>query len=224
MVDPLYWIGVARYLVSILNSFAYLVRFRCAYSSASKSMEGSLGFCSYQLFIVLRYKCRCNFPLYGKDFPGGVATGRWSNGKVPTDFIAEVLGVKDTVPASGDPGLKDQDLLTGVGFASGGSGLDPHTAAVQGGSIPSIEAQLDTFKQYVVRLKGVVGEDRANQIISNSLALVSSGNNDIMFALPSQSSQLFNLFTYTDQMAVWASQFTKDLYDPQIWSVESRFL
>ncbi|XP_038715284.1 GDSL esterase/lipase At5g42170-like isoform X2 [Tripterygium wilfordii] len=204
MVDPLYWIGVARYLVSILNSFAYLVRFRCAYSSASKSMEGSLGFCSYQLFIVLRYKCRCNFPLYGKDFPGGVATGRWSNGKVPTDFIAEVLGVKDTVPASGDPGLKDQDLLTG--------------------SIPSIEAQLDTFKQYVVRLKGVVGEDRANQIISNSLALVSSGNNDIMFALPSQSSQLFNLFTYTDQMAVWASQFTKDLYDPQIWSVESRFL
>lgn len=30
---------------------------------------------------------RCNYPPYGKDFKGGKPTGRFSNGKVPSDFI-----------------------------------------------------------------------------------------------------------------------------------------
>jgi len=30
---------------------------------------------------------RCNYPPYGKDFKGGIPTGRFSNGKVPSDFV-----------------------------------------------------------------------------------------------------------------------------------------
>ena len=30
---------------------------------------------------------KCNFPPYGKDFEGGIPTGRFSNGKVPSDLI-----------------------------------------------------------------------------------------------------------------------------------------
>ncbi|KAM0945360.1 putative triacylglycerol lipase [Dioscorea sansibarensis] len=30
---------------------------------------------------------KCNFPPYGKDFPGRRPTGRFSNGKVPSDLI-----------------------------------------------------------------------------------------------------------------------------------------
>jgi len=30
---------------------------------------------------------RCNFLPYGKDFKGGIPTGRFCNGKVPSDYI-----------------------------------------------------------------------------------------------------------------------------------------
>ena len=30
---------------------------------------------------------RCNFPPYGQDFPGHNATGRFSNGRVPSDIV-----------------------------------------------------------------------------------------------------------------------------------------
>jgi len=34
---------------------------------------------------------RCNYPPYGKDFKGGKPTGRFSNGKVPSDFIGTYM-------------------------------------------------------------------------------------------------------------------------------------
>lgn len=73
---------------------------------------------------------KCNFPPYGRDFMGGKPTGRFSNGKVPTDLIAEELGIKEFLPAYLDPNLQPNDLLTGVSFASGASGYDPLTPKI----------------------------------------------------------------------------------------------
>ena len=36
---------------------------------------------------VLPTTIRCNFPPYGQDFVGNMATGRFSNGKIPSDFL-----------------------------------------------------------------------------------------------------------------------------------------
>lgn len=38
-----------------------------------------------------------------------------------------MLGIKDSMPPYLDPNLKIEDLLTGVCFASAGSGYDPLT-------------------------------------------------------------------------------------------------
>jgi hypothetical protein len=71
---------------------------------------------------------RANFPPYGRDFDGGVATGRFSNGRLITDFLSEALGLASSVPAYLDGSYTIDQLATGVSFASGATGLDALTS------------------------------------------------------------------------------------------------
>ncbi|KAJ0781605.1 putative SGNH hydrolase superfamily [Helianthus annuus] len=51
-------------------------------------------------------------------------------GKLSLVFSAEELGIKEILPAYLDPSLDDKVFLTGVSFASGGSGYDPQTPKI----------------------------------------------------------------------------------------------
>ncbi|KAI4320936.1 hypothetical protein MLD38_034368 [Melastoma candidum] len=159
----------------------------------------------------LRTLTKCNFPPYGKDFPGGRATGRFSNGKVPSDLIVEALGIKDLLPAYLDPALSDKDIPTGVGFASGGSGLDPLTASLQG--VISVSEQLNQFREYIDRLKGIVGEANATAVLNNALFLISAGNNDIAITYLSARLRIIPFPTYSNILVNDATDFIQALYD-----------
>lgn len=100
---------------------------------------------------------------YGRDFKGHVPTGRCSNGKLVTDFIASKLEIKDTVPPFLHPKLSDKDLVTGVSFASAGSGLDDMTSAMF--KIIPVLKQVHYFKKYLERLEEIVGEEQAKVIV-----------------------------------------------------------
>ncbi|KAJ7957896.1 GDSL esterase/lipase [Quillaja saponaria] len=154
---------------------------------------------------------KCNFPPYGRDFPGGIPTGRFCNGKVPSDLIAAGLHIKETLPAYLDPNLKNEDLPTGVGFASGGSGNDNLTANIQG--VLTLSEQLRLFKEYIGKLKESVGEDKANGILSNSLYLLSAGNNDIAisYSVTERRTQ-YDFPSYAALLVGWTSDFLKALY------------
>ncbi|CAI0551031.1 unnamed protein product [Linum tenue] len=73
---------------------------------------------------------RSNFQPYGRDFSGGKATGRFSNGRIATDFISEAFGLRPTIPAYLDPAYNISDFAVGVTFASAGTGYDNATSDV----------------------------------------------------------------------------------------------
>ncbi|KAI4327767.1 hypothetical protein L6164_020191 [Bauhinia variegata] len=120
---------------------------------------------------------RCDFYPYGRDFKGGKSTGRFSNGKIPSDIFAEWFGVKEFLPPYLDPNLQIQDLLTGVSFASAGSGYDPLTPKLL--SVISLADQLRMFKEYTKKLKEAVSEERTAQILAQSIFILCLGSNDI---------------------------------------------
>ncbi|GAB4848447.1 hypothetical protein Ancab_003148 [Ancistrocladus abbreviatus] len=155
---------------------------------------------------------KCNFLPYGKDFEGGKPTGRYSNGKVPPDLLAEELGIKELLPPYLDPTLQVNDLLTGVNFASGAAGYDPLSAQVA--SALSLTDQLKLFKEYKGKLIAAVGENRTSTIISESAYLVVVGSNDITntyYATPFRRLH-YNISSYTDLMTTFASSFLQKLY------------
>ncbi|KAH0990635.1 hypothetical protein GBA52_002118 [Prunus armeniaca] len=154
---------------------------------------------------------KCNFPPYGRDLVGGIPTGRFGNGKVLSDLIAEGLGIKELLPAYLDPNLQSPDLPTGVCFASGSSGYDTLTPTITG--TLSLFKQLELFKEYIVKLRGIVGEERARAIIANSLFLVSAGNNDILISYSLIARKLHCDFpSYAALLVSMASTFLRDLY------------
>ncbi|KAL8514783.1 hypothetical protein ACS0TY_013748 [Phlomoides rotata] len=153
-----------------------------------------------------------NFPPYGKDFLGGNPTGRFTNGKSPPDLIAEELGIKDIIPAYKDKNLTAHDLPSGVSFASGGCGYDPQTSKLV--SVTGLRDQLEEFKEYVGKLKGGVGEESANKILSNSVFLVVAGSDDLAntyYTLGIRRLQ-YDISSYADFLVASASTFLQDLY------------
>ncbi|CAA7042571.1 unnamed protein product [Microthlaspi erraticum] len=157
-------------------------------------------------------EARCDYPPYGIDFNGGVPTGRFSNGKVPTDILAEVLGIKPSIPAYRNPKLKPEELLTGVTFASGGAGYVDLTTKIAGG-IP-LSQQLKYFEEYLEKLKKMVGEERTKFIIQKSLFVIICGSNDIandFFIVPTIRLQ-YDVNSFTALMANNARSFAQALY------------
>ncbi|CAK9171798.1 unnamed protein product [Ilex paraguariensis] len=156
---------------------------------------------------------KSDFPPYGKDFMGGRPTGRFSNAKTPADLIAEELGIKNILPAYLDPNLKAEDLPTGVSFASGGTGFDPQTSQLV--SVISLPDQLESFKEYIGKLKGIVGEAKTNDILKNSIYLVVAGSDDLAntyFTIGLTRLQ-YTVPSYADLLVASASNFVQELYN-----------
>nr|GEX81511.1 GDSL esterase/lipase At5g45960-like [Tanacetum cinerariifolium] len=121
---------------------------------------------------------KSNFPPYGRDFVNHVPTGRFTNGRLVSDFIASYAGVKDTVPAYLDPTLGIEDLMTGVTFASAGTGFDPMTATLS--SVISFDQQIEYFKEYKSKIEMHIGEESTVDLITKAVFVISAGTNDFV--------------------------------------------
>lgn len=115
----IHWVILARLLLQIANIYARVPAIIVFGDSTVDSGNNN------QISTILK----SNFDPYGRDFIGG-PTGRFSNGRVPTDFICEAFGIKPTIPAYLDPAYDIKDFATGVCFASAGTGYDNATSDV----------------------------------------------------------------------------------------------
>ncbi|KAM3393472.1 hypothetical protein ACQJBY_014275 [Aegilops geniculata] len=122
---------------------------------------------------------KANVAPYGRDFKDHVATGRFSNGKLLSDFIGEKLGFDGSPPAYLSPEASRLNLLIGANFASAGSGYYDGTSRMY--HVIPLSQQLEYFKEYQSKLAVVAGSNQAESIISDSVYIISAGSNDFAF-------------------------------------------
>nr|AAD23897.1 putative GDSL-motif lipase/hydrolase [Arabidopsis thaliana] len=150
---------------------------------------------------------------YGIDLPNHKASGRFTNGKIFSDIIATKLNIKQFVPPFLQPNLSDQEIVTGVCFASAGAGYDDHTSL----STQAIRVldQQKMFKNYIARLKSIVGDKKAMEIIKNALVVISAGPNDFIlnyYDIPSRRLEFPHISGYQDFVLQRLDNFVRELY------------
>ncbi|KAK8916839.1 GDSL esterase/lipase [Platanthera zijinensis] len=152
---------------------------------------------------------KANFPPYGIDFFVGLRahpTGRHSDGKLPGDLIAEMLGISSSIPAYLDyPAHTDIVLTRGASFASAGAGLDETTDASK--NVMPFSKQIELLKQYKENLSSLIGPAGAQTALENALVIVSAGTFDFIenyLVLPDRRTQ-FTPEQYADYLVLQLS-------------------
>nr|QGP73757.1 GDSL esterase/lipase [Sedum alfredii] len=154
---------------------------------------------------------RSDFPPYGQDLPDHMPTGRFSDGRLVTDFVASYAGVKDFIPPYLNPELSLDELMTGVSFASAGSGFDPLTPQIS--STLSLPEQLEYFREYKTRMTQKIGKKKTDELISKSVYVLSAGTNDFVvnyITLPLRR-QSYSVSQFENFILQYLRQFIKAL-------------
>ncbi|XP_074590268.1 GDSL esterase/lipase At2g04570-like [Curcuma longa] len=157
---------------------------------------------------------KSNFKPYGRDFKGGVATGRFSNGRLATDFLSQDFGLPQTIPAYLDPTATIENFASGVCFASAATGYDNATSDVL--SVLPPWKQLEYFKEYQSKLKSLQGEAKAQETITESLYIISLGTNDFLenyYTSTTGRSSEYSVDKYEDYLVGISHDFIASIYN-----------
>ncbi|KAE8722709.1 GDSL esterase/lipase 5 [Hibiscus syriacus] len=126
---------------------------------------------------------QANFIPYGETFK--YPTGRFSNGRLIPDFIAQFAGLP-IIPAYLKP--EKHKFTDGVNFASGGAGalVESHQ-----GFVVDLETQIRYFKKVEKSLRREVGDAKAKKLLSRAVYLISVGGNDYLTKNSTASDEEF---------------------------------
>lgn len=159
---------------------------------------------------------RADFPPYGRDFPATHApTGRFCNGKLATDYTVESLGLSSYPPAylSEEAQSNNKSLLHGANFASGAAGYLDATAALYGAM--SLSRQAGYFREYQSRVGSSAGEQRARELTSGSIYVVSAGTSDYVqnYYVNPMLSAAYTPDQFADALMQPFTSFVEGLYN-----------
>ncbi|KAM6573699.1 hypothetical protein CsatA_017779 [Cannabis sativa] len=122
---------------------------------------------------------KANFAPYGRDFNNSKPTGRFSNGKLVIDFLADQLQFDEyQIAYLSDDAKVGNNLLRGANFASAGSGYYDLTSNLN--FAISLSKQIENYDQYQARVVQMVGEANASSIFSNGIHILCTGSSDFI--------------------------------------------
>ncbi|TXG69410.1 hypothetical protein EZV62_004345 [Acer yangbiense] len=122
---------------------------------------------------------KANYPPFGVDFADGKPTGRFSNGRIEADFIAQVAGLPFPPPCLGLSKEEQKTLRTGVNYGSSSCGVLPNTGKLFGTCL-TFDMQTGLFETTVKNLQPLFDSPKTMiDYLSKSLFFISIGNADI---------------------------------------------
>ncbi|CAK7335245.1 unnamed protein product [Dovyalis caffra] len=128
---------------------------------------------------ILPTVSKANFKPYGVNFVKG-DTGRFSNGRLVPDFIAEFLGLPYPPPCIS---IRTSTPVTGLNYASASCGILPETGKNWGKCL-SLDDQIDLFhrtaESSLPKHFKSSGPNGVMQYLSKSIFVVCIGSNDYM--------------------------------------------
>lgn len=156
-------------------------------------------------------KAKANYPPYGIDFPGGVATGRFSNGRNFADRITELLGFDEYIPPYST--AKGKEILKGVNYASGAAGIRCETGQHLGERI-SLDQQIQNHAMTVAKFAWYGPRKVRN--LGKCLYTVNMGSNDYInnYFMPQHytSSSIYSPAEYAEALIRQYAAQLKRLY------------
>ncbi|GMH09328.1 hypothetical protein Nepgr_011169 [Nepenthes gracilis] len=157
---------------------------------------------------------------YGRDFDTHSPTGRFSNGRIPVDYLALRLGLPFVPSYLGQAGTVE-DMTHGVNYASAGAGIIFSSGSQLGQHISftqQIQQVSDTFQQFIISM----GEEAAINLISDSVFYISIGTNDfIHYYLPNVSGvqSLYLPWSFNHFLTTTVKQEIKNLHRANVRNV-----